>query len=137
MKIGQRVNSLEEFRTMIENERVDQYSNSYESLDGTVMNITELYDGVERDINNLIFVTFSDKEARRYMYNPKLLAFDCYGNTELFWTINSLNNVNTAGDLTEDKLLRGLVLLNKSGLNLLEELQITPQRIELFDQFRF
>ena len=137
MKIGTRINSLEDFRKMINEETQDIYSNSYESKEGNNLNICELYDGIQRDINNLVLVTFSDKDARKYIANPKLLAFDYYGNTELFWTINSLNNVAMAADLSEIMLKNGLVMLNRNGIKLIEELQITPQRLELFDEFRF
>lgn len=137
MKIATRINSLEDFKEMLKNETLDIYSNSYTTDEGCNINICELYDGIQRDVNNLVFVTFNDKDSRKYIANPKLLAFDYYGNNELFWTINSLNNITMAADLSETKLKSGLIMLNRTGIKLIESLQITPQRIELFEDFRF
>lgn len=49
-------------------------------------------------------VEFSDKEYRRYIYNPKALAYDLYGSTELFFIILAINGICTAKDFNDRKI---------------------------------
>lgn len=42
---------------------------------------------------NCILVNLSDAEIRRYKYNPKKLAFDIYGYTDLYYIILLLNDM--------------------------------------------
>lgn len=40
-----------------------------------------------------VSVTLSDEEYNRYVYRPKLLAYDVYGSTEVYFLILMLNNI--------------------------------------------
>lgn len=40
-----------------------------------------------------VSVTLSDEEYNRYVYRPKLLAYDVYGSTEIYFLILMLNNI--------------------------------------------
>ena len=53
-------------------------------------------------------VTLSNKEFRKYIYNPKLLAYDIYGSTELFFIILFMNGICSAKEFNMQtiKLLR-------------------------------
>lgn len=40
-----------------------------------------------------VYVSLTDEEYNKYVYRPKLLAYDLYGSTELFFLILMLNNI--------------------------------------------
>lgn len=43
--------------------------------------------------NIAVNVTLSDSEFNKYVYKPKLLAYDIYGSTELYFVILAMNNI--------------------------------------------
>jgi len=49
-------------------------------------------------------VELSDEEYRRYAYNPKVLAYDIYGSTELFFIILAINGICTAKEFSDKKI---------------------------------
>ena len=59
-----------------------------------------------------VTVTLNDKEYIKYVYKPKLLAYDIYGNPELYFIILALNNMCNIKDfdLKRIKLLKTEVL---------------------------
>lgn len=59
-----------------------------------------------------VTVTLNDKEHIKYMYKPKLLAYDIYGNPELYFIILALNNMCSVKDfdIKKIKLLKTEIL---------------------------
>lgn len=59
-----------------------------------------------------VTVTLNDKEYIKYMYKPKLLAYDIYGNPELYFIILALNNMCSVKDfdIKKIKLLKTEIL---------------------------
>ena len=49
-------------------------------------------------------VTLTEEEYQKYKYKPKLLAYDIYNYTELFYIINFLNNIYNIKDFNKRKL---------------------------------
>lgn len=49
-------------------------------------------------------VEFSDEEYIKYIYKPKLLAYDIYGSTELFFIIMKLNGICSIRDFDMRKI---------------------------------
>lgn len=136
MKTDLQVVNFGDFIESVKGETKDIYSNSYRGYDGGIINITMICEEPEVDTENLFFVKFNDMEARKYAYKPKSICYDYYGNTELFWTIFNLNNIGMPGDLTEERLKEGIIMMNMQGVALLEKLSITPQKVELFEEFK-
>jgi len=56
------------------------------------------------------FVTFTEDNARRYMYKPKLLAYALYGNIELYALILRLNHMKSVSDFTMESLMNGIIV---------------------------
>ena len=51
-----------------------------------------------------VIYTFSDEEFRKYQYRPKLLAYDLYGSTELYFIILALNDTCNIKDFNKRKV---------------------------------
>lgn len=52
-----------------------------------------------------VIVVLSDNELDKYIYRPKLLCHDIYGNGELAFIILSLNDICSTKEFTKNKLL--------------------------------
>lgn len=84
-------------------EFIDSYNSSdinYEStsliqnLDGYTMISYNIFNDYIDELNELaVYVTLTDEEYYKYLYRPKILAYDLYGSTELFFLILILNNI--------------------------------------------
>ena len=76
------------------------------------MSFIEIRDSKEFVVNNVIDtylyelkeisveVTLTNKEKDRYRYNPKLLAYKLYGDTNLYYIILRINNLCNTHDFT-------------------------------------
>ena len=66
-----------------------------------------LYDYLEEIKSKAVDYTFSDSEYMKYKYRPKLLAYDIYGSTELYFVILAMNNTCNIKDFNKrTKLIR-------------------------------
>lgn len=63
-----------------------------------------LNDYMDELLDNCVTVTLTAQDRQRYDYKPKLLAYDIYGSTELYFIILLLNNICDVKDFTFDKL---------------------------------
>lgn len=59
-------------------------------------------------------VYLSDKEIQKYKYRPKILAYDVYDNTELYYIILRINDLYNAKDFNLSK--KYVYLLSKKDL---------------------
>lgn len=71
-----------------------------------------LNDYISELINISLTVTLSDLELAKYKYKPKLLAYDLYGSTELYFIILALNGICDVKDFN----MRNIKLLKKDDL---------------------
>lgn len=90
-------------RTYTIEEFIDCYNSkdiSYESTSlfqkfeyGTMITYNLFNDYIE-ELNDLcVTVSLTEEEYNRYLYRPKLLAYDIYGSTELFFIVLMMNNI--------------------------------------------
>ncbi len=63
--------------------------------------------------NATVWYTFSDEEYLKYKFRPKLLAYDIYGATELYFIILAVNDMCNIKDFKKHKIR----LFFKSDLN--------------------
>ena len=56
------------------------------------------------------FVQFNEQSARKYMFRPKMLAYNLYNNIEFYGIILRLNHMRSVSDFTMDKLMSGIIL---------------------------
>ena len=72
-----------------------------------------LYDYLEEIKSKTVDYTFSDSEYMKYKYRPKLLAYDIYGSTELYFVILAMNNTCNIKDFNK----RTIKMLYKSDMS--------------------
>lgn len=85
-----------------------------ENRDGTfipVINVlrTYLYEVKQQSVS----IELDDIEYEKYKYNPKRLAYDIYGNTELFFIILIINGICNIKEFNKRKIL----MLKKDDIN--------------------
>jgi len=79
---------------------------TYNSRDYTICNV--LTDYLYELKNDAITVTLSNAEQLKYRYRPKILSYDVYGTTELYYIILLLNGICNVKefDFTSLKMLK-------------------------------
>lgn len=107
--------NLSEFLQAGRNSKAASYGDfCYFERDGnivyTVKNIMDTYLPELKEL--AIVVVLSDEEYDKYVYNPKRLAYDVYGSTDLYHIIMQLNNIANIRDFDMKRLL----MLRKSDL---------------------
>lgn len=71
-----------------------------------------IYDYIDELNERAVTLTLTDNEYVKYRYKPKLLAYDLYGSTEVYFVIMALNGMCNIKDFNK----RRLKLLYKSDL---------------------
>lgn len=71
-----------------------------------------IYDYLPELNERTVTLTMNDNEFIKYRYKPKLLAYDLYGSTEVYFVIMALNGMCNIKDFNKKKLK----LLYKSDL---------------------
>lgn len=65
-----------------------------QKLDGYTMIAYNIFNDYIDELDDLaVYVSLNDEEYNKYLYRPKILAYDLYGSTELFFLILMLNNI--------------------------------------------
>lgn len=59
----------------------------------TLVSYNIFNDYLDEMIDLSVSVSLSDVEYNRYLFRPKLLAYDVYGSTEIYFIIMMLNNI--------------------------------------------
>lgn len=99
------------------------------NIEYSVYNV--IYDYMEEIEPYLQYITLSDVEYRRYKYKPRLLAYDLYGSTDLYFIIMIFNNICDIKDFT----MRKIKLLSRSNLSIINKIFITEK--EYLDRNRY
>lgn len=85
------------------------YNSSFVDKVGNVTysshNVVSDYLDELRSDNYCVLVELSDEQLAKYMYRPKLLCYDIYGNTELHFIILLINDMYSCKQFTKKKLL--------------------------------
>lgn len=71
-----------------------------------------LYDYIKELKEKAVLVAMSDNDYIKYKYKPKLLSYDLYGTTELYFVIMILNGICNIKDFSKRKV----VLLRRSDM---------------------
>lgn len=78
-----------------------------------------IYDYIKEIKDKAVPVELSDEEFIKYKYNPKKLAFDIYGSTELYFIILAVNGMCSFKDFNK----RNIKALHKSNvMDILEKI---------------
>lgn len=70
----------------------------------TIKNVVDDY--IDELLELSTEVHLSDEERRKYEYRPWLLAYDVYGNSELYWIIMLLNDIPTPNEFENIQILK-------------------------------
>ena len=94
------------------------YNSSFVDKVGNVTysshNVVSDYLDELRSDNYCVLVELSDEQLAKYMYRPKLLCYDIYGNTELHFIILLINDMYSCKQFTKKKLLMPKIMpINK------------------------
>lgn len=85
------------------------YNSSFVDKVGNVTysshNVVSDYLDELRSDNYCVLVELSDEQLAKYMYRPKLLCYDIYGNTELHFIILLINDMYSCKQFNKKKLL--------------------------------
>ena len=73
-------------------------------------------------------VSFSEEQARAYAYKPKTLAYELYGNIELYSLILRLNHMKSISEFTQEKLVQGVIIPTTSVDDFLNEVLIKEKK---------
>lgn len=76
------------------------------------------YDYLDYIKQRCVIVELTNEEYHKYVYRPKLLAFDVYGSTDLFFIILMLNDINTEKDFN----MKNVRLLRPSDIDILNKI---------------
>ena len=96
-----------------------------------------IYDYLEELKEDAVEYEFTDDEYVKYRYKPKLLAYDLYGSTEIYFVIMALNGMCNIKDFNKRKLK---LLYRSRMIELLNEIYsaesdyIKYNRLHLNDQ---
>lgn len=88
--------TIEEFVSSASNTSLSYKSFSFlETMsNGTQVSILDVINDYMDEIRSLcVTVKLSDDEYRKYMYKPKLLCYNIYGNPELYFVILLINDM--------------------------------------------
>lgn len=109
------------------------YNSSYiekiGNIEYSVHNI--IHDYMEEIEPYLQTVTLSDSEYRKYKYKPRLLAYDLYGSTDLYFLIMIFNNICDVKNFD----IRKIKLLSRANLSIINKIFITEK--EYLDKNRY
>ena len=107
----EKTSSVEEFIEMGSADDITYYNFSilekYTSEDGisieyAMSNI--IYDYMTEIMDKVVELELSDDDYTKYRYKPKLLAYDVYKTTEVYFVIMAINGICSIKDFTKKKL---------------------------------
>ena len=77
----------------------------FENVDGLYLVTHNVLDDYKKEIDMCCqTVVLSTSELNKYKYKPKLLAYDIYGSTELFFIILFTNNICDVKDFNRNRI---------------------------------
>jgi hypothetical protein len=106
-----------------------------EDCEGIKFPIQNILDDYEDELESVCkSVELSDEQASKYKYKPKLLAYDIYGNPELYFIILMVNGICNMKEFTlENKVVK---LISKRVLSevLRQIYKSEKSQIELYNE---
>jgi len=83
-----------------------------------------IYDYMEELLAVSVLVTLTDKEYQKYLYSPKILAYDLYGYTDFYFIIMALNNICNVKDFN----FRKVRVLRPSDLSIVNRIMVAEKK---------
>lgn len=74
--------------------------------------------------NECNIIVFTEEEARKYQFKPKLLSQLIYGNTDFYTLILRSNQMKSVSDFTMERLIEGIYIPRKGISDFLDEMLI-------------
>jgi len=74
-----------------------------------------IYDYIDELNDNAIEVNLTEIEYNKYLYKPRLLAYDIYGYTDYYFLIMIMNNINN----TKEFNFRKVKLIHPDNINII------------------
>lgn len=98
--------TIEDFieATSMENISFEQLSFLDKSGDHTMITYNILNDYKDEIDKLAVTINLSDDEFLKYCYKPRLLSYDIYGDTEMFFIILFVNNICSAKEFNKRKI---------------------------------
>lgn len=81
-------------------------------------------DYIDELLQSSVVVTLTDKEYYKYLFRPKILAYDIYGDTDLYFLIMLINNINSEKDFN----LRTLKLIPPTNMDIIHSIYNTENK---------
>lgn len=88
--------TMEQFISLGRNVSVTYDAFSYKELleNGTEISVLNVINDYMTELKEMsVTVCFTEDQYRKYKYKPRLLCYDIYGNTELYFIILLMNNI--------------------------------------------
>lgn len=83
-----------------------------------------LLDYIDELLSVAVTVTLSDNEYHKYTFRPKLLAYDIYGDTDLYFLIMIINNINNEKDFD----MRTLKIIPPTSMEIVDSIYNTENK---------
>lgn len=83
-----------------------------------------IYDYIAEIKQKRILVTLSDEEYLKYKFKPRLLAYDIYGNGELYFIILAINDIIDIKDFDFKKIF----MLKKEDIAIINKIYIAEKK---------
>ena len=94
----------------------DRFSFLETMENGTVVSVLNVInDYIEELRNAAVLVHLDDTEYRKYVYKPKLLCYDIYGNPELYFVILLMNDMADVKEFNR----RNVYMLTKDNMSMI------------------
>lgn len=83
-----------------------------------------IHDYIDEIKEKRILVTLSDEEYLKYKFKPRLLAYDIYGNGELYFILLAINDMIDIKNFD----LKKIYMLKKEDINLINKIYIAEKK---------
>lgn len=94
----------------------DRFSFLETMHNGTVVSVLNVINDYIDELRNAsVLVHFDDAEYRKYVYKPKLLCYDIYGNPELYFIILLMNDIADVKEFNK----KNIYMLSKENMSIL------------------
>lgn len=101
-----------------------------DGTEGTTFNV--IHDYIDELLDSCINVKLSETEQNAYLYKPKLLCYDIYGNPELYYIILLLNDMADVKEFTKSTIK----MLKKNDMSTLLSYIYNAER-EALDEYNY
>ena len=96
--------------------KYDKFSFLETATNGTIVSVLNVINDYISELKNAsVLVHLDEAEYRKYVYKPKLLCYDIYGNPELYFIILLMNDIADVKEFSK----RNIYMLSKENMSIL------------------